>query len=375
MKEAFCIAQIFLCSLTFGQSTFDSLFHNSDVEVYFQSDKFNLSETAVIQLDSLLATQHKDSLSYEIHAHTDAIGSEEYNITLSKNRARSIKTFLLERGVSNSLVTTNHFGESLPQSTNDSDIGRQLNRRATVRVYQKRKLQWLLGHVTDEDTGKGISANIKLHSKTFESETKSDSTGLFKIAGPPDEVIGLDIRSKGFLLTSQMLKVKPLMSDQPIELSLPKIAIGKSFTLDKLYFEGNKDVLSVKSTPIFGQLYLFMEENSEVCIEIGGHINLPSAPVVKKGSWNNRLSIARAKKIHDLLVGKMIDKDRIHYVGYGNSKMLYPKATQEFQMAKNRRVEIKIMDCAIVKGLEDDALLPGDDFRTGKRELLSNEIH
>jgi len=375
MKEAFCIAQVLFCSFAFGQSSFDSLFHKSDLEVYFKTDQFNLDDYAVAQLDSLLAFRQQESLSYQIHAHTDAVGSDEYNIALSKDRANSIKSFLQQRGISEDLVTTDHFGESNPQSTNDSDSGRRLNRRATVKVFHKKTLQWLRGKVTDEDTGEGISALIKLHSKSFESKTTSDSTGFFKIAAPPNEVVGLDIRSTGFLLDTKMLKVNALMSNKPVELPMPKIAVGKYFRLDKLYFEGNKNILLDKSFEILEQLYLFMEENNEVCIEIGGHINLPFAAAVKKKSWNNRLSIARAKQIHDLLVAKSIDKDRIHFVGYGNSKMLFPKATEEYQMTKNRRVEIKIADCDIVKTLVDDSLLPTDDFSTGTRKLLNNKIN
>jgi len=375
MKLALFLLHLCLFSSILGQGTFDSLLHHSNLEVYFDSDKHTLHSSSLEKIDSFQTSHVGDQVMYEIHAHTDAVGSVEYNVTLSRNRALSIKEHLESRGVADHQIMTDHFGESLPQSSNDSESGRQLNRRATIKVFQTKELQWLRGKISDEESSAGISAYIKLHSKSFESETKSDSNGLFKIAAPPNEIVGLDIRAKGFLLETKMLKVKPLMSTRPVELAMPKIAIGKSFQLDRLFFEGNKDVLREKSFDIFEQLYLFMADNKDVCIGIGGHINLPFSKPVKKESWNMRLSIARAKQIHDLLVEKSIHKDRIYFKGYGNSKMLYPEATEEYQMAKNRRVEIKIMDCQIVKSLPDDVLLLDDDFSTGKRNLLQNNIN
>jgi len=375
MKEALSIVLVLLNSFAFAQTTFDSLIHQTNLEVYFDSDAYALHDKAVVALDSLCAIHTGEEFSFQIHAHTDDVGSADYNISLSRDRAQSIRTYLESTGIRPDQITSNHFGESTPQSTNESASGRQLNRRATIQVFHQKELQWLSGKVVDEETGTGIKAYIKLHSKSFESETLSDSTGVFKIAAPPDEVVGLDIRAKGFLLDTKMLKVKTLMSERPVELPMPKIAIGKSFKLDRLFFEGNMDVLLDKSTAIFNQLTLFMEENETVCIEIGGHINMPFNKPVAAKSWNMRLSIARAKKIHDLLVKKSISKERIHFKGYGNSKMLFPKATEEYQMAKNRRVEIKIMDCKIVKSLPDDSLLPGDDFSKKERVLLSNRIN
>lgn len=375
MKKVVYIALFLIPLTTQSQNTFDSLFHAYDLQVYFETDIHSLNMEAKLALDSLLANYSSMECSFEVKAHTDDIGSDEYNQTLSKNRAESIREYLLEKEIASEWINLSFFGESVPKTTNDSEEGRRVNRRATVKVFEVKKLQWLTGTVKDEETGAGLSAHIKLHSKNFESETSSDTSGYFRIAAPPNEVVGLDIRSKGFLLETKMLKVKPLMSTKPVDLPMPRIEVGKKFSLDRLFFMGNRDVLRPKSEAIFEQLLIFMQDNPGVCVEIGGHINLPNTKKVARDTWHMQLSIARAKKVHDLLIADAIDKDRILFKGYANWHMVFPKTTVEYQAAKNRRVEIKIIECDIAKSEEDDIVREGLDFSTGERQLLKNNIN
>ncbi len=375
MKQFLFLAFLFLHCSIFAQETFDSLLYNSDVQVNFESDKHTLDEKAISILDSFSMLYAGEMYRFTIHAHTDDVGSDEYNIQLSGRRADALKDHLLSQGVGEDLIQIQYFGEQLPIQSNESESGRQANRRATIKAYDVIELQWLTGVVKDEESGEGISAFIKLHSKTFENHTKTDSSGQFKIAAPAGEVVGLDIRAKGFLLETKMMRIKPLMSIKPIQLPMPRIAVGKGFSLDRLFFEGNKDVLKDKSAEIFNGLLFFMQDNDEVCIEIGGHINLPHVKPVTKASWNNQLSIARAKKVHDLLHKNNINRERMLYKGYGNSKMVYPKANEEFQMAKNRRVEIEIIDCSRAVSESDDELPEGTDFSTGERKVLNSRIN
>jgi outer membrane protein OmpA-like peptidoglycan-associated protein len=67
--------------------------------------------------------------------HTDARGSENYNQTLSERRARSAASFLMEQRVSPDRITTLGKGESEPVASNETDYGRQQNRRVEVAIY------------------------------------------------------------------------------------------------------------------------------------------------------------------------------------------------------------------------------------------------
>jgi outer membrane protein OmpA-like peptidoglycan-associated protein len=76
------------------------------------------------------------SLSVEIDGHTDAVGSDEYNEKLSEQRARSVASYLVSRGIESSRVTTRGLGETQPVATNDTAEGRARNRRVELRVMQ-----------------------------------------------------------------------------------------------------------------------------------------------------------------------------------------------------------------------------------------------
>jgi outer membrane protein OmpA-like peptidoglycan-associated protein len=69
-----------------------------------------------------------------VDGHTDSSGSETYNQQLSERRANSVRTLLVERGVSAQRVSIVGYGETRPVATNDTPEGRQMNRRVEIRI-------------------------------------------------------------------------------------------------------------------------------------------------------------------------------------------------------------------------------------------------
>ena len=67
-------------------------------------------------------------------AHTDSVGSAEYNLDLSERRARSVKSFLVKEGVNPPSIRFKGMGYSMPISDNSTDEGRAKNRRVEFRV-------------------------------------------------------------------------------------------------------------------------------------------------------------------------------------------------------------------------------------------------
>jgi len=67
--------------------------------------------------------------------HTDSVGSEEYNMNLSRHRAQSVVNYFVLQDISQSRLVTVGRGESEPRATNETEAGRQLNRR--VEIYVK----------------------------------------------------------------------------------------------------------------------------------------------------------------------------------------------------------------------------------------------
>lgn len=70
-----------------------------------------------------------------IVGHTDSQGEDAYNMSLSQRRANSASAYLQSLGVPASRMSTSGRGEAEPVSTNDTEAGRQLNRRVEVAIY------------------------------------------------------------------------------------------------------------------------------------------------------------------------------------------------------------------------------------------------
>ena len=65
----------------------------------------------------------------ELRGHTDNIGSPEFNLELSQRRANRVKSWLVDKGILSSRIESKGFGESRPIATNNTEEGRQKNRR------------------------------------------------------------------------------------------------------------------------------------------------------------------------------------------------------------------------------------------------------
>jgi outer membrane protein OmpA-like peptidoglycan-associated protein len=74
------------------------------------------------------------TISIEISGHTDNIGSSVHNQKLSENRAKSVRSYLLEMGIDASRVQFKGYGDTQPIADNNTDEGRSLNRRTTFKV-------------------------------------------------------------------------------------------------------------------------------------------------------------------------------------------------------------------------------------------------
>lgn len=106
--------------------------------IFFDFNKYTLrdiSTTELERLTKLLTTYPK--LKIEISGHTDNVGSETYNKTLSENRAKVVVDYLISKGIDKTRLVYKGYGFSQPIASNDSDGGRQLNRRTEFKVLAK----------------------------------------------------------------------------------------------------------------------------------------------------------------------------------------------------------------------------------------------
>jgi outer membrane protein OmpA-like peptidoglycan-associated protein len=73
-------------------------------------------------------------LKIQLEGHTDSIGSDQYNMKLSEQRANAVRDYLIEKRVRSSGVTAVGFGKANPVASNTTEAGRQRNRRVEMVV-------------------------------------------------------------------------------------------------------------------------------------------------------------------------------------------------------------------------------------------------
>ncbi|SFZ89916.1 Outer membrane protein OmpA [Flaviramulus basaltis] len=109
--------------------------------VYFDTAKYNVNNASQETLNKLAGVfkEYPDT-NILVVGHTDSVGSEESNMTLSKNRAYAVTNYLTGMGLSNSRFTTNWFGEAQPMNDNSTAEGRAKNRRVNVAIVPNDKM-------------------------------------------------------------------------------------------------------------------------------------------------------------------------------------------------------------------------------------------
>ena len=101
----------------------------------FESGKATLKEEAYSVIDALVEyLKRKDDERIEIGGHTDNVGKAEANMILSTNRANAVRDYLLTKGIAADRITAKGYGMTVPIEDNDSEEGRQANRRTEVKI-------------------------------------------------------------------------------------------------------------------------------------------------------------------------------------------------------------------------------------------------
>lgn len=99
-------------------------------EAWLQPDSFPILDRAVETLKG------QPGMEILIAGHTDSMGSDDYNLALSRGRAASVERYLIEQDIAPSRLQSQGFGESQPIASNDTEAGRAQNRRVEFRVLR-----------------------------------------------------------------------------------------------------------------------------------------------------------------------------------------------------------------------------------------------
>lgn len=263
--------------------------------IYFDTDSEIMPDSAMWPIGNLL---HKYQIKRVlIEGHCDNKGSREYNINLSKKRAKEIKRFLLANGILNQHIhTCIGMGKEKPINDNLTEEQRSLNRRVVLKLY------------TDTLANADTTSLINKKSK-------------YTISNPDKE------NRKQFYL------------------NIDSADIGDKIVLKNIYFVPGTHRIKQESNQQLYHLLSTLNHYPNLVIQIEGHVCCVQDE--NDGyDWDTHtenLSLNRALAIREFLHKQGVALSRLQYKGLGGTQKVEPEELDETQRAANRRVEIKIL--------------------------------
>jgi outer membrane protein OmpA-like peptidoglycan-associated protein len=265
--------------------------------VNFDFNKYEVPDTSARVLIKNVYSILPDSIC--IIGHCDSIGSALYNNTLSYNRAKAIKNILMASGIADNIIKVCiGKGKWQPVVNNTTEQNRFLNRRVEI-IFIKR---------TPITFQKAANKNV----------LKINPIKVCITAPKIDTVFSKKTYTKGDKIVLPTLKFRP-----------------------------GFHTLLQESTSTLQEVFELLNTQSKLKILICGHVcctypGLYDGTDLEYGTPN--LSVTRAKEIYEQLIEMGIDKNRLHYKGFGGSKKISEAEDNEQQKSLNRRVELVVLE-------------------------------
>lgn len=198
-----------------------------------------------------------------------------------------------------------------------------------------------------DDEGKPVTA-AKIELKNIKTK-EIQQVDVDTISGEYVAVMNLNtdyimtVKSEGAAFTSQFIAkedtavAKP-KSVQKIDFEVKKIETGSAHRINNINFGTNSFAMEENSKLVLDEFILFLKENPTIKIAIHGHTD-----DIGNDGDNMTLSQNRAQAVYNYIAQKGIDKSRLSYKGFGETKFLVQNTSEE-NRAKNRRTEFVIVE-------------------------------
>ena len=203
----------------------------------------------------------------------------------------------------------------------------------------------LKGKIYDANTKEPLNARFELidieTGEVFKEAYPNRGNGEFLVPMPVNKNFALVATHNGYQLFSKNYSLaldNGIKKEFEIEVPMQPITVGTSFVLENVFFDVDKAELKPESRAELDRLHTILEQNPEVNIEIGGHTDSDG-----DDAHNQELSERRAEAVVNYLVNKGISKDRLSYMGYGETQPMVSNTSAE-NKAKNRRTEVKVVE-------------------------------
>jgi len=255
--------------------------------VEFDIDRFALRSTSRAILDSVVTELlRRPAIPVEVSGHTDSIGTDSYNLTLSANRARSVRQYLVGKGVAGDRISAVGFGETRPRDSNSTRAGRQRNRRVEL---------------------------------TWQLPVQLDLLPSCSVEPPPPP-------------PPTVPDVTAVTPEEPA--AEPRGPMG--MTLDNVLFQTASIAVRQQYVSRLARVARQLRERERFVLEVAGHADDVGDP-----DSNFALSLARAYKVRAYLIDMGLPADRLVVRGYGADRPLVQGRTDAAR-ARNRRVELAV---------------------------------
>ena len=104
-------------------------------KIFFETASDKLKIASLVQLDELSEILKRyPEANLTIEGHTDEVGKDDYNMTLSQKRTESVKNYLMGKGIFESRLAAIGYGETKPIADNNTSAGRAKNRRVELKT-------------------------------------------------------------------------------------------------------------------------------------------------------------------------------------------------------------------------------------------------
>jgi outer membrane protein OmpA-like peptidoglycan-associated protein len=236
--------------------------------IFFEFDKYNLKEeqaNAVVAFVSKIDTSRIESV--QIFGYCDDRGKDQYNYTLSTNRANTVKNKLIERGIKSKIIIT-------------------LEGKGRIML--------------DED----MQTNVP------EARSKNRRVDVVVNFKP---IVIEDLKIPGVYSTIKKDRI-----------------VGDRIYLDHVLFERGSSQLTYKAKKELDRIALELHKYKNIHFEIQGHVCCTPTfqkEAVDRDTKKRELSINRAKRVYNYFLMKRISKVRMSYKGYGNTQSLKQGST------------------------------------------------
>lgn len=192
--------------------------------------------------------------------------------------------------------------------------------------------------VMDKADGSRLASDIIVESGAGAEKARFPTLSQVEMEVVSYRTYTINVVKQGYLLASETFVPKN-DSVYNVDIKLKKVALGDRINLQNIKFDSDKTEILTESQSALDQLKSFLDVNPGMHIELQGHVNGESKRNKRKF---RKLSSARAKAIYDKLVEAGVDKSRLAYQGFGNSKMIFPTPVNNRQAEANRRVEAEV---------------------------------